>query len=171
MCEQIDILLKDMQGESPNCGGIYHFNEVNLPDGGNLVDRLKNHLLSIKAYQKPFVDFDENKRLIEDRMVSNLRLTSVSNYKHFIEDRLRFWREHRTSLDSREDLTDQYYPKEKLFKESVFGFLNNLAELKTYKIDGIDTYFAHKIGGDMVGDDIIFESKRGVFVLHFGWSS
>ncbi|MFC5046051.1 hypothetical protein [Aquimarina hainanensis] len=160
-----------MQEESPNCGGQYHFTKVNLPNGEILINRLKSYFLNIAAYKKPFITIGNEQKVVEERKIENLKLLSIPDYKNLIEDKLKYWREHRTSLDCREELTEFYYSKEELFKISIFEFLSNMTDLKTYKVEGIDTYFAHEIGGDMVGDDIIFESENEIYALHFGWSS
>ncbi|SEB48680.1 hypothetical protein SAMN04489761_0995 [Tenacibaculum sp. MAR_2009_124] len=171
MHEKINSYLNEMQEETPNCGGQYHFTEIHLPDGERLISRLKSYLLNIEAYKNPFIKIGGKNIIVEERNIENLRLEPIPDYKNLIEDTLKYWREHRTSLDCRRELTDFYYPKEELFKASILDFLKSIKELKTYKMMGIDTYFAPKIGGDMIGDDIIFESKNRIYVLHFGWSS
>ncbi|WP_435262055.1 hypothetical protein [Tenacibaculum sp. nBUS_03] len=171
MHEKINSYLNEMQEESPNCGGQYYFTKVNLPNGKSLVNRLKTYLLNIEAYKTPFVMIGDKQKIVEERKIENLKLLSIPDFKNLIEDKLKYWREHRTSLDCREELTEFYYPKEELFKTSIFEFLSNMSDLNTYKLEGIDTYFAHEIGGDMVGDDILFESKNEIYALHFGWSS
>lgn len=160
-----------MQGESPNCGGHYHFTKFVLPEGNDLLERMKKYLLTIPAYQKPFVEVNNEFKLVQDRQVENMKLYLISDFESSLDELLKYWREHRTSLDCREELTGQYFLKEAIFKSSIIDFLAKLNDLKAYKLKGIDTYFAHDIGGDMVGDDIIFESLSGNFALHFGWSS
>lgn len=171
MHQEINSYLIELQEESPNCGGQYHFRKISLPTATNLVERLRYYLLKIEAYEKPFIEINGEQRIVENRQVENLKLVLISDFKNIVEDRLKYWREHRTSLHCRENLSEYYYPKEVVFKKAIFNFLENLEDLKAYEIDGIDTYFAHEISGDMVGDDIIFESKNETYVLHFGWSS
>lgn len=171
MQEKINSYLNEMQEESPNCGGQYHFTKVNLPHGENLINRLKSYLLKIEAYKVPLVVIDNEQKVVEGRKVENLKLIPIQDFKSLIDVKLKYWREHRTGLDCREELTEFYYSKEKLFKTSIFEFLSSRRDLKTYKLEGIDTYFAHEIGGDMIGDDILFESEKEIYALHFGWSS
>ena len=171
MLEIINTYLTEMQGESPNCGGHYHFTKFILPEGDDLSERMKKYLLTIPAYQNPFVEVNSVLIPVQDRQVENLKLELIPDFESSLSELLQYWRTHRTSLDCREEVTEQYFIKEAMFKNTIVDFLESLNELRAYKMKGIDTYFAHEIGGDMVGDDIIFESSSGSFALHFGWSS
>jgi len=39
--EEIDSLLKNLQEETPNCGGQYHFTKIDLPEGYSLKEKLQ----------------------------------------------------------------------------------------------------------------------------------
>ncbi|TCI91333.1 hypothetical protein [Tenacibaculum sp. M341] len=171
MREKINLYLSEMQEESTNSGGHYHFSKLDLPEGENLANRLKSYLLKIEAYKNPYVKTEKGNTIVASRNVENLKLVLVFDFKIFIEQKLAYWSKHRTSLDDRDELTQLYFGKEQLFKRSIYDFLNKVDNLNIYELKGIDTYFVDKIGGDMVGDDIIFEIENAVYVLHFGWSS
>lgn len=160
-----------MRIESTNSGGHYHFTCLNLKEGSSLIEKLRAYLSRIPAYSNPTIKLNGKKVIIENRSLRNLKITPIDNAESIIIDKLAYWKEHSTTLDIRNEILNEYLDKEEDFKIAIFKYLNQLNNLKVYQLEGLDTSFAKELGGDHVGDELLFDSDNGIFVLHFGWSS
>lgn len=168
---EINNLLNQLQEETPNTGGFYHFSRIDLPEGENLTERLRAYHAAIEKYADPYYYEEQSDRMIyvEGRDPKNLVLMPVDDHVTCLDEKLLFWSEHRTSLDGRENITVAYAGLEIQFKTALLDYLQNEGLKATYTLGGIDTLYS--FGQDHVNDDIIFETEKGVYVLHFGWSS
>lgn len=166
----VNALLKLMQQESRNDGGSFHFTRIDLPDGEDLVERLRGYFKQIKKYQDPFIFIDstEPRRYLADLDVKNLEIHPDDHIEEWVDDKLRTWSFSPGSVTRKKTVTEKYADGEVAFKKAFFQFLEENDPVKAYILDGIDTYFAW---GDHMNDDLIFETAAGVFVLHFGLSS
>lgn len=171
MVEVIHELLVALQNETPNWGGRYRFNKVELSKQSELRSSLVEYFLLFEKYKNPYLLVHGKKILSQERNIDNLKLEKIENYQEHILGKLAYWSEHRTSLDRFDDPTPQYPAAEEKFKAALFEFLNSLTELESYAITGINTQFAHGIGEDHANDDTLFSCEEGYYVLHFGWSS
>ncbi len=160
-----------MRRASTNSGGYYHFTRLELPVGKSLLERLRSYFSQISYYEEPYLQVGEIRHYIQERDLRYLALTPIENLHQTVLDKLQYWRDHRTNLDTKDHLDPDYQQKETQFREALFGFLNTLTDLRSFALSGIDTSLAKELGGDQVGDDIIFHSAQGSLVLHFGWSS
>ena len=83
MHEKINSYLNEMQEESPNCGGEYHFTKVNLTNEESLINRLKSYLLNIEAYKAPFVTIGDEQKVVEERKIENLEIGNDIEIKEY----------------------------------------------------------------------------------------
>jgi len=171
MVDSINKKLNEMRIESTNSGGYYHFTRLKLNEGSTFIEKLRNYLSIIPAYSNPSIKLNGEKIIIENRNLKNLKITPIDNIEKSINNKLTYWKDHRTTLDNRNEPSNKYLAKEENFKIALFEFLNQLNNLKAYQLEGLDTSYAKELGGDHVGDELLFESDGGIFVLHFGWSS
>lgn len=169
--KQLNLLLQRLQDETPNCGGQYHFTKIELPLVGNLDENLKIYLQQYKQYKHPyvFVEKEQKEYYIPSKDLKNLVLTQVVDFKILLDEKLKYWSNHRTSLDRREQVTELYKPLESQFKQGLFEFMVENELVNIYTVSGLDTHYS--FGRDHVNDDTLIEGKGGCFVLHFGWSS
>jgi hypothetical protein len=168
----IDTLIRQLQDETPNCGGTYHFTRIDVSnEGKDTTERLSDYLKKIDAYKNPYVIDPKcgTPKPVADRDVKNLTLKPIANFLTVLDEKMTYWSNHQSSLDCRDKITDQYSFKLKEFKNALETFLNSKKDLKFYEIKGIDTYFS--FGKDHVNDDLLIESEMDLYVLHFGWSS
>ena len=168
---EIDTLIERLQNETPNCGGQYHFTKIDLIYMENVLDSIKEFMLRFEQYKNPFY-FDERTNenvYLKWRDPNNATIAKIENLEIYIEEKLNYWSNHKTSLDCREKITDLYKPLETEFKCKLFGFLNSEILVNSYSIGFVDTFYC--FGHDHVNNDTLIQTKKGSYILHFGWSS
>ncbi|WP_345252946.1 hypothetical protein [Flaviaesturariibacter amylovorans] len=161
--------MKELQKETPNSGGEYHFSELQIPPGTNLERRVQQYLLQHPRYADPYHRSPEHTFYVADRDVSNLMLKPIERIAQYLLKKLAYWRDHRTSLDRFEHYTERYPELENVFLDRLLQFIDAPDFKGAWEVNGIDTIYA--IGRDHANDDTLFEFETRVFVLHFGWSS
>ncbi|MGG9971185.1 hypothetical protein ACQ33O_05255 [Ferruginibacter sp. SUN002] len=169
--ERLNLLLQQLQGETSNCGGQYHFTKIELPSGSSIVDKLKSYLRQYEKYKHPYFFSESQKKeiYVTDRDPENLVLKLVDDFEFILEEKLNYWSNHKTSLDIREQVTELYKPLESQFKLNLTCFLDKIGLVNIYLLSGVDTHYC--FGQDHVNDDILIEGNESYFILHFGWSS
>ncbi|MEJ1241026.1 hypothetical protein WBG78_22960 [Chryseolinea sp. T2] len=167
----IDLLIRELQDETPNSGGYYHFSKLEIPkENTGIRDRLIKYLQSNDAYKSLYVnDQGQFVKLIDDKDPKGLVLEAITDWQSALDGKLEYWSNHRTSLDVREKITDNYPHKLMEFKDAFRNFMDSMKIVKVYSVKGINTCLT--FGGDHVNDDLLIETESDVFVLHFGWSS
>ena len=168
---EIDKLLNELQEETPNCGGQYHFTKLELIDYDDLNKSIKEYMLRFKEYQEPYYLNSETgqRSYLKWRDPENLKLKPVEDFELHLIEKLKYWSNHKTSLDCRENITDQYKPLEEKFINMVVTFLRNEEISSVYEIEFVDTFYC--FGHDHVNDDTIIKTSKSFYILHFGWSS
>lgn len=162
---KIDALLEQLQSETPNCGGSYCFVELPLTKYSDTKTSLQIYFSQFAKYKDPYTNYNSNRVYIKSYDVSNITLVPIFNFESYIEEKLEYWSNHRTSLDCREKFTENYKSIEAQFKEVLFNFLSNQMPIKTFSLKEFDTSYDH------INDDTIIETQTSIYILHFGWSS
>ncbi len=163
---KINVLLHQLQFESTNSGGHYRFEKLPV-NTDYLMESLKEYINSLIKEKIDNINESNYDQAIKG--LQSLQLKKHSLKSSPIKGKLLYWRDHRTSLDHRKTITDRYEFYEKLFLEKMNLFLDYIGVEAIYEIVGIDTYYS--IGQDHVNEDIIIAGEKGVYLLHFGWSS
>ena len=167
----IDTLLKQLQKETPNCGGEYHFSKVLLDYRGDIKESIKAYMRQFSPYQHPFYTDEAtgHKTYLKELDPENLVLENIENLTVYVDEKLQYWSTHRTGLDCREQVTPHYEAAASAFKAALFHFLSQEPFRSAYVISGVDTWSC--FGGDHFNDDTLIQTANGFYILHFGWSS
>ena len=89
--KKIDELIRELQNETPNCGGHYHFTRMDVPnEKADARERILKYLEQIDSYKNPYVIDKENQTAIraEDRNPCNLILKPVTNFLALLDEKL-----------------------------------------------------------------------------------
>lgn len=168
---ELDSLLKQIQEETPNCGGTYHFTKVAMTDFNNVYKSVKDYMLRFEKHREPYYVNKETgeKTYMKWWDPENLAMKKIEDFNSHLSEKLDYWSKHKTSLDCRDDITEHYKPLEAAFKESLTTFLSSENILSVHTIEFVDTIYC--FGFDHMNDDTLIHTSGGFYILHFGWSS
>lgn len=169
--ESIHDLLEKLQATTPNTGGAYQFVELPLPDGESVLTRIQRYITDWHADQKIPRRLRKSPKFKPDPPpdLSKIVLRTVANPRAELATKLTYWKDHRTSLDRREYNAAAYSEIEPQFIRRLWDFLESEGMIACFEVHGLDDFWPTKL--DMAHDDLLFETGKGVYLLHFGWSS
>lgn len=164
---RINDALEQLQNESTNCAGAFRFTDLNLPKKSTFLDGLKEYLLQIEQYQKPYLDYNGTKMYVRQYDPNNLRLVKMDNLETYIQGRLTYWSNFPNPC-YRSTVTEKYEQHENALKSILFNFLNEQEVINAYLVKDFDLCYI--VGTDSMVDDILIETQKGVYVLHLGFT-
>lgn len=167
----IQDLLTQLQEATTNTGGSYEFFKMPLPDGESLLARIQQYITDWYVDQKVPRRLRKSPKFKPDPPpdVSKIDLKIVANPQAALAAKLTYWKDHRTSLDRRENDEAAYSEIEPQFTSRLWDFLDKEGMIACFEAHGLDDFGPTKL--DMAHDDLLFETRNGVYLLHFGWSS
>ncbi|MBO9200596.1 MULTISPECIES: hypothetical protein [Niastella] len=169
--QYLDELLRELQDETLNeDSGYWHFSLLNLEGGENLAQRIYNTLIGIPRYKDPYhIGLKGSRMYISTLDPKNMHLELVIDLKNEIvkqADHFAFYQG--PSLD-KQFLGDRFQSLKIDVADKIVDFLQGKEINQVVLVKGIDTCYS--FGGDHCGEDILVDTKAGVYVIHFGFSS
>ncbi|MBL7817749.1 MAG: hypothetical protein JNL70_22265 [Saprospiraceae bacterium] len=169
--KEFDELLGEMQEESVNNGGCFHFNLLNSFGGNNLEEKVFNILSRNPTYTDPYyLDSSTNeRRYYQNRDLDYLSFSPIKDLKNEIIVKAEYWATFSGPCPERTTISDKFHTLKFIVADKIFDFLNGKDIIDAKQIDGIDTFYS--FGFDHMNDDIIVDTKSGLYIIHFGFSS
>lgn len=169
--QYLDELLRELQNETLNKEwGYWHFSLLNLEDGENLTQRICNALIEIPRYKDPYlIDSTGTNMYISGWDLKNLYLEPVTNFENEILKQADHWAYYQGPTTDRRVVSEKFHSLKYEVADKIESFLRSREISEVALVQGIDTYYS--FGGDHCGEDILVDTKAGVYVIHFGFSS
>ena len=168
--QYLDELMRELQDETLNKDwGYWHFSLLNLEKKGNLETRILNALADIPKHKEPYYNLSGTKIYISSMDLKNLTFTRVENLKEEIIRKAEYWSMFEGPIKEGRAISEKFHALKGVLADKIVDFLKSKDILETKIVCGIDT--SHSFGGDHSGDDILIDTKSGVYVIHFGFSS
>lgn len=167
----LDELIRELQNETLNEDwGYWHFSLLNLEQEEDLETRLHKTLHPIPIY-KEHTDFTRGtKDHISMLDLRKLKLETVGNLKQEIISKAEYWSTYQgPTSDPKLEISGKFHDLKYTLADKLLGFLTTKEIIAIKLAGGLDTCYS--FGGDHCGDDILIETKAGVYVIHFGFSS
>jgi hypothetical protein len=170
--QDLDELMRELQNETLNEDwGYWHFSLLNLEGGEDLVQRICNTLIELPKYSDPYIIdmLTGSRRYISSRDLKKLVLETVTDLKNeFVKQADRYAYYQGPSKCER-IISERFHSLKYEVADKISDFLQSKGISAVALVCGIDTCYS--FGGDHCGDDILVDTKAGVYVIHFGFSS
>lgn len=167
-----DELLRELQNETLNEDwGYWHFSLLNLKEGEGLAQRIYNTLIEIPKYKDPYL-FDKltgSSTYIPSWDLKKLTLEAVTDLKIEFVKQADHYAYYQGPTTDKQIVSEKFHSLKYEVADKVTGFLQSKEINSASLVCGIDTFYS--FGGDHCGDDILVDTKAGVYVIHFGFSS
>lgn len=167
--EALDELMRELQNETLNEDwGYWHFSLLNLEQEEDLERRLHKTLYAIPQYQKhtDLAPGSEGYNSLLD--LKNLRLLTVCDLRQEIIAKAEDWSTYQGPSSDPKTITEKFHDLKYVVADKLAAFLKTKDIVDMKRMEGIDTCYT--FGGDHCGDDLLVETKAGVYVIHFGFS-
>lgn len=172
---ELEIQLQELQQTGLNTGGIWRVVEV-LKNGKTALESLKNKIREFELYdnKEKYINYFKQEYNFEQYNTNNLELIKQNNWEIFFKDRIIHWSEFEL-ISKEENMAkfdqEQFDNTNKRFNKNLDLYLTKNKLENVYKIneDKFDTFKTE--WGDQISEDIIFELKSRILIIHFGWSS
>jgi hypothetical protein len=164
-------LLEEVQQESANNGGQFSFLGYTKADYATAFDYLKAFLERIPIYQDPYTQdsLTQTRYYHSSRDFRSFRLLPLNNWPETVQEKAEYWSCFTPPFPARTVPTLHHRRKLETFLKCLNNFVAQQQIRNVYQVEGVDTFYAW--GGDHMNDDIVFEAKQNLFILHFGVST
>jgi len=163
--QYLDDLLRELQRETLNDDwGYWHFALLHLKEGKDLSERISNSLAEIAKYRENGV-----KTYRAGLDIKNLKLEPAGDLRNEILTKAEHWAQYSGASAAKPGLSERFHSFKFEVADKLVSFLQPKEIIEVKLVGGIDTYYA--FGGDHMGDDILIDTKSGVYLIHFGFSS
>lgn len=180
MADEFDELTKDLenlQSSTLNCGGTWRVRRFEKDESENARSVLtkifsdnKNYD-NIEAYREHQSQGGWNPE--EAHLTKNIELISINNWEEYLHLRLDYWSNF--ELISKEEMQARFDSRRFENNETIFfnKLKSRISKEKDYKVYRMneDKFDTCGLWWHQIHEDIIFELKRELLILNFGWSS
>jgi hypothetical protein len=170
--QYLDGLLRELQNETLNEDlGYWHFSLLNLKEGEDLIQRICNSLIEIPKYKDPYlIDMLTGSRMyIPFWDLKKLTLEAITDLKNEFVKQADHYAYYQGPTKGKQIISERFHVLKYEVADKITGFLQSKEINAVALVCGIDTCYS--FGGDHCGDDILVDTKAGVYVIHFGFSS
>ena len=170
--QYLDELLRELQSETLNEDwGYWQFSLLNLEDGENLLQRICNTLIEIPTHKDPYrVDkLTGSSMYIPFLDLKNLTLQAVTDLKNEMVKQAEHWAYYQGPSTDKQVVSERFHSLKHEVADKIAAFLQSKEIKEVALVCGIDILYSS--GGDHIGEDILVDTKSGVYVIHFGFSS
>lgn len=167
-----DELIRELQDLTLNEDwGYWHFSLLNVDKKDNLETSILNALSKIEKYIEPYnIDNISGTKTYNSILdLKNLTLKPIENLKIEIVLKAEHWSLYQGPTTERIQVSEKFHTLKFIVADKIFEFLQSKTIIDCKLIQGIDTFYS--FGGDHCGDDILVDTKSGIYVIHFGFSS
>ncbi|AEW03392.1 hypothetical protein Niako_7175 [Niastella koreensis GR20-10] len=172
--QYLDELMRELQKETLNEDwGYWHFSLLNLEDGEDLTQRIYNTLIELPKYKNPYLDlidkFTGSRTYISSWDLKNLTLETVTDLKNEFVKQADHYAYYQGPSKCKQIISERFHSLKYEVADKISVFLQSKEISANALVCGIDTCYS--FGGDHCGDDILVDTRAGVYVIHFGFSS
>lgn len=171
--------IEKLQSSSLNCGGMW---KVRIIEKEVFQEGLKDALIRIFQENPKFDQLEKHEEFqkreewnpFEQTLTRNIKLIEISDWKKYLNERIDYWSEF--ELISKEEMMLDF--RREIYENNKREFLQSLTQelydesnnLKCFRLDD-STFDTYDLWWHQIQEDLVFDQKKSLIVLNFGWSS